>query len=222
MAKQFLKRMFMAIFLTMLIVIVASLTYQYVVPMVLSMDTSRVSEVNTGEGMLHNAKEQVMNFMGQNEEKSQDTQLWYQNNTVEKSQGTQTDTASHDAIPYGTALGGKVTRIVDGDTLDIDGTRIRLALVNTPEIGEAGYAKATAFTRANCPVGSTAMYDTDDSQKDGSYGRIIGKVWCFGYPVVTPETSLNAMLIDAGHAKVLSGFCNTSEFSSNDWAKPYC
>jgi endonuclease YncB( thermonuclease family) len=30
---------------------------------------------------------------------------------------------------------GNVTNIVDGDTLDVNGIRIRLSLVNTPEIG---------------------------------------------------------------------------------------
>ena len=228
MAKQFIKRTLMAIVFTMLIVIVASLTYQYVVPMVLSLDTSNVSDgINIGKGMLYNAKEQVMNVMGQNEKNSQGTQtdtasqdveLWYQNKTVEKSQGTQTSTASQDAIPYGTALGGKVTKIVDGDTLDIDGTRIRLALVNTPEREETGYAEATEFTRLHCPVGSTAMYDMDDGQRDGSYGRVIAKVWCFGYPVETPDTSLNAMLVNSGHAEIFHRFCNTSEFSSDEWA----
>ena len=32
-----------------------------------------------------------------------------------------------------------VTYIVDGDTLDAGSTRIRLALVNSPEVGEPGY-----------------------------------------------------------------------------------
>lgn len=34
---------------------------------------------------------------------------------------------------------GKVTRIIDGDTLEVDGRRIRLALVDAPEINEPGY-----------------------------------------------------------------------------------
>jgi len=29
---------------------------------------------------------------------------------------------------------GKVTEVVDGDTLDVNNVRIRLALVNTPEV----------------------------------------------------------------------------------------
>src|SRR5437879_12512058 len=41
-----------------------------------------------------------------------------------------------------------VTYIVDGDTLDVGSTRIRLALVNTPELGEPGYTEAKQFTRS--------------------------------------------------------------------------
>ena len=37
---------------------------------------------------------------------------------------------------------GIVNHIVDGDTLDINDHRIRLALVNTPERGQEGYMKA--------------------------------------------------------------------------------
>ncbi len=49
---------------------------------------------------------------------------------------------------------GTVEYIVDGDTLDIGGYRIRLTLVNTPESGQAGYEEAKQFTAALCPVGS--------------------------------------------------------------------
>jgi endonuclease YncB( thermonuclease family) len=35
-------------------------------------------------------------------------------------------------------LEGTVTKVVDGDTLDINGTRIRLAIVDTPERGQPG------------------------------------------------------------------------------------
>jgi len=34
---------------------------------------------------------------------------------------------------------GIVTEIVDGDTIDVNNVRVRLGMVNTPEIGEPGY-----------------------------------------------------------------------------------
>jgi len=61
-----------------------------------------------------------------------------------------------------------VTYIVDGDTLDVGSTRIRLALVNTPEVGEPGYTEAKQFTAQTCPVGSQALVDEDDGQTGGS------------------------------------------------------
>jgi endonuclease YncB( thermonuclease family) len=110
---------------------------------------------------------------------------------------------------------GKVTKIVDGDTLDVDGVRIRLALVNSPERGEPGYSEATAFTAEMCPVGSTVLVDEDDGQQEGSYGRLIGKVFCGGQ-------NLNAALLEAGHATVYTDFCSKSEFSSEAWVRGYC
>src|SRR6266704_3270244 len=71
-----------------------------------------------------------------------------------------------------------VTYIVDGDTLDVGSTRIRLALVNTPEVGEPGYAGAKQFTAQTCQVGSQALVDQDDGQTGGSYGRMVALVYC--------------------------------------------
>ncbi|MDW0148448.1 MAG: hypothetical protein QOK59_07165, partial [Nitrososphaeraceae archaeon] len=42
-------------------------------------------------------------------------------------------------------LEGIVTKVVDGDTLDINGTRIRLSLVDTPERGQPGFDQAKEF-----------------------------------------------------------------------------
>jgi hypothetical protein len=57
---------------------------------------------------------------------------------------------------------GTVTMIVDGDTIDINNVRIRLALVNTPERGESGYTEAIDFVESICGVGTTALVDEDD------------------------------------------------------------
>ena len=40
-----------------------------------------------------------------------------------------------------------VRRVIDGDTIEIDGTRIRLLNIDTPERGEFGYEQATAELR---------------------------------------------------------------------------
>ena len=104
-----------------------------------------------------------------------------------------------------------VTDLVDGDTLDVGGDRIRLALVNTPEVGEPGHQAAKDFTAGVCPVGSQARVDEDDGQTGGSYGRIVGVVSCGG-------RNLNAELVSAGHAVILTEFCAVSEFAADPWA----
>ncbi|MEM2760552.1 MAG: thermonuclease family protein [Nitrososphaerales archaeon] len=109
---------------------------------------------------------------------------------------------------------GIVTRIVDGDTVDVDGKRIRLALVNTPERGEPGYSEARNFTSALCPLGSTVLVDQDDKQMYDRYGRMVAVVYCDG-------TLLNAELLSAGHAIILTSFCNVSEFGTEAWAKMF-
>ncbi len=110
----------------------------------------------------------------------------------------------------GACITAEVTYIVDGDTLDLGGTRIRLALVNSPEVGDPGADAATAFTAATCPVSSTATVDQDDGQLGGSYGRMIGVVWCGG-------TNLNAALLDSGNAALVSYYCSVSEFADESW-----
>ena len=109
----------------------------------------------------------------------------------------------------------RVTKIVDGDTLDVGDTRIRLALVNTPEIGELGYDESKAFTSSLCPVGSEVIVDEDDGQLEGSFDRMVAKVTCGDSKI------LNAELLYNGHAILLTEFCAKSEFSSEGWAQTY-
>lgn len=107
---------------------------------------------------------------------------------------------------------GTVTEIVDGDTLDVNNVRIRLSMVNTPEKGEAGYNEATDFTGSVCPVGSHALVDEDDGQKEGSYDRLIGVVYCN-----RSTESVNQLLLEDGKAIVYEDFCDVSEFANNKW-----
>lgn len=123
---------------------------------------------------------------------------------------------SRDISCIGTAhcFTGKVTKAVDGDTSDVDKTRIRLALVNTPEINQQGYAEAKDFVKSTCDIGSKALVDEDDGQTKGSYGRMIGLVYCNDSHV-----SLNQLLLESGHAKILENICERSEFASQQWAQ---
>lgn len=106
---------------------------------------------------------------------------------------------------------GVVTKVVDGDTIDVNDIRIRLSLVDTPERGEPLYREATAFVSSRCPVGLTVLVDEDDRQTGGSYGRMIGAVWCQG-------EMINAELAGSRYAEIVTRFCHGSEFGRSEWA----
>jgi micrococcal nuclease len=111
---------------------------------------------------------------------------------------------------------GIVTEIVDGDTLDVNNVRVRLSLVNTPERGDSGYQEAKEFTESTCPIGSKALVDEDDGQKEGSFDRLIGLVYCGN-----EKQLLNQHLLNEGHAKVFGDFCGVSEFSEEGWVQKF-
>jgi hypothetical protein len=111
---------------------------------------------------------------------------------------------------------GIVTEVVDGDTLDVNNVRVRLAMVNTPEVREGGYDAAIDTTESECPVGSQALVDEDDGQKGGSFGRLIGVVYCDGN-----NSSLNEILMETGKAVLDDEFCDVSEFASDGWVTRY-
>ncbi len=108
----------------------------------------------------------------------------------------------------------KVAQIIDGDTIYTKNYKIRLALTNTPEKNQKGFAEATAFTKKMCPVGSTISIDQDDKQKTDSYGRIVAKVTC-------SDKNLNLELLENKHGTILKQYCKKSEFASESWARKF-
>ncbi len=108
-------------------------------------------------------------------------------------------------------ISGKVTKIVDGDTIHVNGQSIRLALTATPELDEKGGQEAKTFTSQFCSVGSSVTVDEDDKQTQGSYDRMIGQIFC-------NNKSLNEALLENNLAIIDSRFCSKSEFSSELWA----
>ncbi|TET90867.1 MAG: hypothetical protein E3J35_04305, partial [Methanomassiliicoccales archaeon] len=105
-----------------------------------------------------------------------------------------------------------VTKIVDGDTLYVGDVKVRLALVDTPEVGEVGYEEATQFAGSLCPVGSEAWVDQDDRQLYDAYGRMLAVVYCGG-------KNLNEELLEGGYAVILTRYCDESEFGGEGWAR---
>ena len=109
---------------------------------------------------------------------------------------------------------GEVTEVIDGDTLRIRGSPIRLALTSSPELSEENGIKARDLVAKLCPLGSNALVDEDDRQTSGSHGRMVAKIVC-------GTNLVNSRLLEEGLAEIDRKFCSISEFASEDWAEKY-
>ena len=124
------------------------------------------------------------------------------------------DTTPENIEPVFMGYDGQITRVIDGDTLIIDQTTIRLSLVNSPERDERGYQEAKDFASTVCPVGANAEFYEDSWQPVDKYGRSVGLVYC-------NDMLLNELLLTNGHAEISTYYCDRSEFGSEDWARAY-
>ena len=121
---------------------------------------------------------------------------------------------SQDCSGNARCITGIVTKVIDGDTIKVDGQSIRFALASAPELNESGGDAAREFIDEICPVGSTVLVDEDDGRIEGSYGRILGVIYCNG-------VNLDEELLDSGLGTLYSGFCDKSEFSNDPWAQKH-
>ena len=69
-------------------------------------------------------------------------------------------------------------------------------------------------------MGIKALVDEDDGQKEGSFDRLIGLVYC-GDDNINNKKSLNELLLEGGYGDIYGDFCNISEFTSASWAQRY-
>ncbi len=112
---------------------------------------------------------------------------------------------------------GVVTKIIDGDTLDIKTKEgksmvIRLTLVDAPETSEPGYTQAKNFVSQKC-LNKAAVVDPDNNQ-DLTFGRLVAVVYCDGL-------NINEDVIANGFATIYQSFCGVSEFADTVWAKKF-
>ena len=106
-----------------------------------------------------------------------------------------------------------VTRVVDGDTVDVDidlgfgiwyrNQRIRLMGVDTPEVRTRDLVEkkfgllAKSIVEGFCPVGKEVLLQTELDDK-GKFGRILGVI-------VSDETNVNDYLIENHYAVAYEG-----------------
>ena len=111
-------------------------------------------------------------------------------------------------------LKGKITSIIDGNTIEIENTSIVLSLIDISELDVSDELDAIEFIESTCPIGSDVLVDEDDGQIDKSYGVIVGKVFCQGI-------LLNEKILEKDPHQLNSIQCFSSEFGEDGWAKKY-
>jgi len=120
-------------------------------------------------------------------------------------------TPSQDCSGKARCFTGKVTKIVDGDTIHVAGQSIQLALVSSPELNKPSGLGAQHFLQQICPVGSNVLVAEDDGQTQGSFGRIVALVYCNG-------VNLNKAVIEEGFGEISFDSCHQSEFALHSWS----
>lgn len=71
---------------------------------------------------------------------------------------------------------GRVAHVVDGDTLDVGGERVRVLGIDAPERGECGYAPASRAT-AELALGRVIQLEIDETQAARDrFGRTLAYV----------------------------------------------
>ena len=130
----------------------------------------------------------------------------------DQSEATGQEQSATDSSADQGIMWAEVTRVVDGDTVHLDGESHRLVLVNTPERGEPGFEEAGEFVKDRC-LGKTVAYDLNDPQPTDRYGRHLSLLYCDG-PL---QPSMNELLIEAGHSDQYTRFCSESEFADQAW-----
>jgi micrococcal nuclease len=94
--------------------------------------------------------------------------------------------------------GAVVERVIDGDTIAlVDGTRVRLVQIDTPEKGDECYGdEATALTRRLLPPGTHVRIEQDSGlDQVDRFGRKLAYVW-------KGDEDVNVTLVHEGAAGV--------------------
>lgn len=128
-----------------------------------------------------------------------------------------TSSNSDSVITSSINFSGAVTKVIDGDTLEVvtregDTITIRLALIDAPERGESGFDEAKNLITEQC-LDKNAEVDPDNNQ-GLTYGRTVAVVYCEG-------VNVNEAILDNDLADIYQSFCDVSEFADTNWAQEH-
>ena len=108
---------------------------------------------------------------------------------------------------------GKVTWVIDGDTMIIGGKTVRLALTNVYELGTVKGNQAKSYVISVC-YGKTATVHVDSKQPLDKFGRTVAEINC-------PYSFLNYQILNKGYGTVDTRYCSISEFANEWWATKF-
>jgi micrococcal nuclease len=118
----------------------------------------------------------------------------------------------------------KVTKVVDGDTIDVEidlgfdisfSSRVRLAGIDTPEsrtldkMEKALGLEAKAYLKREIEAAKTVVIKTEKMDSSEKYGRILG--WLF---LDNSTVSMNEKMIEDGHAWGYLGDTKVKDFNA--------
>ena len=118
----------------------------------------------------------------------------------------------------------KVTKVVDGDTIDVDidlgfdisfSSRVRLAGIDTPEsrttdkMEKALGLEAKDYLKKQIESAKTVVIKTEKMDSSEKYGRILGWLFLDG-----SEVSMNEKMIEDGHAWGYLGDTKVKDFNA--------
>ncbi len=107
-----------------------------------------------------------------------------------------------------------VSRVIDGDTLHAARLGVvRLADIDTPEVGEPGAREATNYL-TTLVLGRQVYLDVDDLERTDRYGRIVAIVYVRHN--ATHLLNVNQALLEAGLARLDD---HRNEFDPRTWTR---
>lgn len=123
--------------------------------------------------------------------------------------GVEPSAAQMRAIPadsgaIGTRTSVKCVRVIDGDTIEIEGgDRVRFLCVDTPESGHDGFEDAKQFL-IDLIEGRTVELEPEHDDKD-QYGRLLRYVHLLSWDTTDPDkrytTNLNVELVRRSYSR---------------------
>ena len=133
---------------------------------------------------------------------------------VEKVDVAPTIDENLDCMGSAKCFSGIVTEIIDGNSILVNDESIRFSLASAPDLQGFGGIESKNFIETICPIGSTVIVDEDDGRVLGTFGQIIGLVYC-------NDVILNQELLDANLGHLEERFCDSSEFEVTTWAQKH-